>query len=132
MSAFQPILACFLCLFIADIDVRGMHIIDQRNFVCSTESLSLKTSIIQDLAEWKNANPASIPSNPLEVRRFFDFFFDFVFALIFVLKQTDRIRKRSIKFSCYSLYYAEACNNMAWPISAALCLRESGKHSSFQ
>ena len=67
MKIFQPILTCFLCLLIADIAVRGLHTTDQRNFMCSTQSTSLKLSLEEILEALENASSVSIPPTAIPV-----------------------------------------------------------------
>ena len=116
MRAFQTILTCFLYLFVADIAVRGMHTIDQRNFMCSKSATSSKLSLITILGDW-NSTSASIPSTAFPVRRYFCFV-----LLLFLFFHKEKRSDLKIKFSLYSLYYAEACNKFKWLISAALSL----------
>ena len=116
MNAFQPILTCFLYLFIADIAVRGMHTIDKRNFMCSQSAASSKLSLITILGVW-NSTSASISSTAFPVTWYYCFCCYFVF--IFFINRKTGFRNQ-IKFLLYSLYYAEACNELKWPFSTAL------------
>ena len=96
MSAFQPILTCFLCLVIASIAVRGMAVVTKKSFMCSGEANSSKSSMTELLKKWNKEKRESTPLNinQSQVRQHFVFvrfcFYSYcVFVLSFVLKQKD-------------------------------------------
>ena len=52
MTAFQPILTCFLCLVFANIAVKGMAIVTKGRFMCSDEQIRSKSIMTRLLNEW--------------------------------------------------------------------------------
>ena len=90
MSAFQPILTCFLILVFVNIAVKGMAIVTQRRFMCTDEAIITSKSYMTSLlGEWRKEKEEStrLKINQSQVRQYF------VFVLIIVLLQKDWIQK---------------------------------------
>ena len=59
MSAFQPILTCFLSLVIVNIAVKGMAVATRRSVMCSNQATSLKLYVTNFLETWRTEKPES-------------------------------------------------------------------------
>ena len=123
MSAFQLILTCFLCLFMADIIVRGASIVNQISSISSTQTSSSNLQLELLFKKWTNASSVSRPSFTFLVKQYFAFVFKFLFLFFSESKKIGI--KNQIKFSLYSQYYAEACKELAWFLSEAERLWET-------
>ena len=90
MSAFQPILTCFLCLVFANIAVKGMAIVTSRRFMCSGEAISSKSYMTNLLDEWRKQKKEStrLNINQSQVRQHLVFVLIlFLFFLLFYSKK---------------------------------------------
>ena len=85
MSAFQPILACFLSLVIVNIAVKGMAVVTKRSVMCSNKATTSKLHMIRLFKKWGNETREStcLDINLSHVRQYFVFVLNLLLFLLY-------------------------------------------------
>ena len=130
MSAFQPILTCFLCLVIANIAVRGMTVINKRRYMCLNEATTSKFYMTVLLKKWDKEKREStcLSINHSQVRQHFVFvLIAFLFLFLSKVKRSgSNIKSKFYYTRCITLKHLASW----WGPSSRHCA--CGQHSSFR